>query len=245
MRNFALTIILVMVLFMFMTGQLLADTFIKQVTHVGAFEMMGQKSPEKFDTSIVWMTEGKACSQVGGNEAVIFDAESKNIYLVNHQKKEYSVVSMNASADNKETSEAQKMMQTMGGSTKITITPTDVTEKIGDWNAKKYDIDMTIMMMNTKQELWATEDIKVNYELFNAVGNGMMAQIPGFDKIFEEMKKIKGLPVKSIMTTTAMGGEIETSVNLIEYAEKEAPAGIYDIPEGYKKVETSMGMGKQ
>jgi hypothetical protein len=30
---------------------------------------------------------------------------------------------------------------------------------------------------------------------------------------------------------------------LIEYAEKDAPSGIYDIPEGYKKVEIGMGMG--
>ena len=138
-----------------------------------------------------------------------------------------------------------KMMQAMGGSTKVTVTPTDVTEKIGDWDTKKYNVEMTIMMMNSKQDVWATEDINIDFDLYAAVSNGPMAQIPGFDKIMEEMKKVKGLPVKTVTTTNAMGGEVVTTTTLLEHADKEAPAGIYDIPEGYKEVQLQMGMGKR
>lgn len=227
----------------------LADSYFKQAIHVGAFEMMGQTSPEKNDTSIVWLTEDKACSQTGNEASVIFDAKKGLMYMVDHEKKQYSVIPMDLfSKGNKEgeskNDEMTKMMQAMVGNMEITVTPTDETNKIGDWNATKYNVDIKIAMMPSKQEVWATEDIKIDHTLFNAVSNGMMAQMPGFEKIVNEMKKVKGIPVKTITSTSAMGGEIVTSMNLIEYAEKDAPDGVFDIPEGYKKVEGGMGMGK-
>ena len=79
--------------------------------------------------------------------------------------------------------------------------------------------------------------------MFQAVSSGMMARMPGFDKILEEMKQIKGIPVKSVATASIMGSEAVTTTELIEYAEKDAPDGIFDVPEGYKKVEMGMGMG--
>ncbi len=231
-----------------LAGSAMADSFFKQVVHTDAFEMMGQTAPEKNDTTIAWLTEGKACSQTGSEAAVIFDAKKGLMYLVDHEKKEYSVVPMDLfGGESKEGAskddEMAKMMQAMGGSIEITVTPTDETKKIGDWNTTKYNVDMKIMMMPSKQELWATEDIKIDYTMFNAVSSGMMAQLPGFEKIVEEMRQVKGITVKSITKTSAMGGEIVTTTELLEYAEKDAPEGVFDIPEGYKKVEAGMGMG--
>ena len=231
-----------------LAGSVMADSFFKQAVHTDAFEMMGQTAPEKNDTTTVWLTEGKACSQTGSEAAVIFDAKKGLMYMVDHEKKEYSVIPMDlfggeSKEDAAESDETAKMMQAMGGSMEVTVTPTDETSKIGDWNVTKYNVDMKIMMMGSKQELWATEDIKIDYTMFNAVSSGMMAQLPGFDKIIEQMKQVKGLPVKSITRTSAMGGEVVTTTELLEYAEKDAPDGVFDIPEGYKKVKAGMGMG--
>lgn len=234
-------------------GSVLADSYFKQTTHVDAFEMMGQKSPEKNDTSVVWLTDGKSCCLIGSNESIIFDSEKGSIFMVNHENKEYSSVSMNlfgagggeVESKGGELSQAQQMAQVMAESMKITVTPTDQTEKIGDWDVKLYNVEIAIAMMPSRQDVWATEDIKIDYAMFNAVSNGMMAQLPGFEKIVEEMKQIKGIPVKTVTHTSAMGGVIVTTTKLIEYAEKDAPDGVFDIPEGYKKVESGMGMGKR
>ena len=231
-------------------GQALADSYFKQATHVDAFEMMGQKSPEKNDTSIVWLTEGKSCCLIGSNESIIFDSDKGAIFIVNHEKKEYSSVPINlfdaggeVESEGGELSQAQQMAKVMTENIKITVTPTDQTEKIGDWNARLYNVEIAIVMMPSRQEIWATEDIKIDHDMFNAVSNGMMAQMPGFEKIIEEMKQVKGIPVKTVTRTSAMGNTIVTTTNLIEYAEKDAPDGVFDIPEGYKKVEAGMGMG--
>ncbi len=231
-------------------GQILADSYFKQANHVDAFEMMGQKSPEKNDTSVVWLTEGKSCCLTGNNEAVIFDSEKGKVFMVDHNKKQYSAVPMNlfdaggkAESEGGEMTQAQQMAKMMADGMKISVTPTDKTEKVGDWNAKLYNVEIAIVGMPSRQEIWATEDIKIDNAAFNAVANGMMAQMPGFEKIITEMKQVKGVPVKTIIRTSAMGGEIVTTSNLIEYAEKDAPEGVYDVPEGYKLVESGMGMG--
>lgn len=232
-----------------LAGSAMADSFLKQVVHIDAFEMAGQKQPEKNDTTIMWLTEGNVCLQIGNVSAVIFDAEKGVMYMVDHEKKEYLVVPMDlfdggSEEGASESDEMAKMMQAMMGETEVTVTKTDETKKIGDWNCTKYDVEISMAMMTTKQELWATEDIKIDYTMFNAVNGGMMAQMPGFDKIVEEMKQIEGVAVMTIVRVSMMGQEITTTTELIEYAEKDAPEGVFDIPEGYKKVQMGMGMGK-
>jgi len=234
-------------------GQALADSYFKQVTHVDAFEMMGQKTPEKNDTTTMWLTEGKACSLTGNESAIIFDGDKGVMYMIDHEKKEYVVVPMDlfgggeggdeAESQSDEMKQMMAMAQAMMGSIEITVTPTDETKKIGDWDCRKYNVDLSMAMMKSKQELWATEDIQVDYSMFQAVSGGMMAQMPGYEKVIEAMKQIKGVPVKTVATASIMGSEAVTTTELIEYAEKDAPEGVFDIPEGYKKVEAGMGMG--
>ena len=231
-------------------GTALADSFFKQLVHTDAFEMMGQTTPEKNDITTMWLTEGKAYSQTGSESAIIFDAEKGVMYMVDHEKKEYSAVPMDlfgsgneGETENDEMSQMKQMAQTMMGSMEVTVTAADETEKIGDWNCTKYNVTLSMAMMESEQELWATEDIDVDYMMLQVVGGGMMAQMPGFDEVLEKMKQIKGVPVKTIATATIMGKEVVTTTELTEYAEKDAPDGIYDIPKGYKKVKMGMGMG--
>ena len=84
-------------------------------------------------------------------------------------------------------------------------------------------------------EIWATEDIKIDYELYMTLGLSMMPKTPGLDKMLEEMKKIKGLIVLSTGTTSMMGTDVKNTQELLEVSKKSAPAGTYEVPEGYKK----------
>jgi hypothetical protein len=234
----------------------LADSFFKQVVHTDAFEMMGQTTPETNDTTTMWLTEGKAYSSMGDTAAVIFYLQKGEICFINHQEKQYTLMPMDLREimdevleEEGEDEEARQMAEVVKGmagaimgSTRITVTPTEETKKIGEWDCTKYNVDLTMAMMTSKQELWATEDIKVDYTMFQAASGGMMAQMPGYDRILEGMKQIKGVPVKTVATASIMGSEAVTTTELIEYAEKDAPDGIYDIPEGYKKVELGMEM---
>jgi len=93
-----------------------------------------------------------------------------------------------------------------------------------------------MMGAETKSESWATQDIKIDYAKAFTAANAMMASMPGFEKVIQEMRKVKGIVVYQTATTKMMGSETTSTTELVEAGEKAAPAGTYEIPAGYKKV---------
>jgi len=98
-------------------------------------------------------------------------------------------------------------------------------------------------MMGTKSNIWATQDIDIDYDLYYLATNAMMASMPGFEDLVSEFNKIKGITVLSEGEIDMMGSKTTSSNELLEYKEATPPAGIYEIPAGYKKI-SMPGMGK-
>jgi hypothetical protein len=117
----------------------------------------------------------------------------------------------------------------------MTVTKTDEKKKIGSWMCTKYSINLNVVMGMTESETWITKDITIDPTAFNMVKNGIIALVPGFDTIAEEIKKIDGIPVKTVSVTRSMGTDVTTTELLLESAEKKAPKGMYTIPEGFAR----------
>jgi hypothetical protein len=131
----------------------------------------------------------------------------------------------------------KKMMKGVMGNMSAKVTETGETKKIGSWNCRKYLVEMDMGMAGkSNAETWATEDLKIDYTKAFTAANAMMASMPGFEKIVQEMKKIKGVVVLQTSTVTMMGADVTSTTELLEATEKAAPAGNYDVPAGYKKV---------
>lgn len=239
-----------------------ADVYMKQKTHTGAFTVMGKSQPEKDAVMSFWLAEGKARTDAeGDNTSTIFLADKKLLYVLDHNKKQYSEMPLDfdkmfeeaaAAREPKDAEEAEAMKKMPGfmknmmkgvmGSMSAKVTETGETKTIGNWKCRKYLIDMTMMGGEMKSEAWATEELKIDYSLAFAMSNAMMAGQPGFDKILQEMKKVKGVVVYQTASTKMMGAEVTSTTELLEYSDKSSPAGTYDIPAGYKKVKASRGM---
>jgi hypothetical protein len=234
-----------------------ADVYMKQKTHTGAFTVMGQTQPEKDEIMVYWLGAGKARTDTDG-KSMLFFADKKVLIGLDHAAKTYSEISVDLdkmfdeaaeSQTEEERAEAKKMAemmkgmaQGMMGSMKVNVTETGETKKIGSWDCRKYIIDMDMGMMKAKSEAWACEDLKVDYNVYFTMANAMMANMPGFDKLVQEMKKVKGVIVYQASTSKVMGQDMTSTTEVLEYSEKGAPAGAYDIPAGYKKVKASRGM---
>jgi hypothetical protein len=244
----------------FVAVQARADVYMKQKTHTGAFTVMGQSQPEKDEIMVFWLGAGKARTDTEG-KSMLFFADKKVLIALDHAAKTYSEVPLDfdkmfeeaaAAQEPKDAEEAEAMKKMPGfmknmmkgvmGSMSAKVTETGETKTIGNWKCRKYLIDMTMMGGEMKSEAWATEDLKVDYSLAFAMSNAMMAAQPGFDKILQEMKKIKGVVVYQTASTKMMGAEVTSTTEVLECSDKSAPAGTYDIPAGYKKVKASRGM---
>ena len=226
-----------------------ADVYIKQKNHTDEMKFMGQSQPAKDEMFVTWMGKNKARLDHGEDTSIIIRLDKKVMYTVNHAEMKYWEMPYSETSDiltaaiagsdlsDEEQAQAQKMMKGFAQmmQPKVSVKETGETQKIKNWKCKKYIMTMKMMGVTSTSEIWATEDIKIDYELYMTLGLSMMPKTPGLDKMLEEMKKIKGLTVLSTATTSMMGTDVKSTQELLEVSKKSAPAGTYEVPEGYKK----------
>lgn len=220
-----------------------ADVFYMMKSTTGEYEMNGQKMPATEMVSTGWIGENNAFLDMD-SVAVLLDGEKAIVYMLDRKSKTYYEIklgdmstmmeSMGVEMDESQRTMMEQMMQSMMAKMKFSVTPTGEEKKIGDYNCKKYQMKVGMMGMETVSDIWATEDIKVDIEKFYKLSFAATAPFLGMEKVMEEAKKIKGFPVLSITKSQMMGGQMESTSELIEYAEKDAPEGTYTIPADYK-----------
>ena len=252
MKKNILSILMVTILF---TVPMFADIYMVNKTHTDGMAVMGQQQPAEDVVQKVWITKNKIKSESNDQTVFIFLDESKMIVL-NHEDKTYMEMPMGAgnmmdkamedkSAEEKE--EMQGLMQMAKGMMKfeITVTPTSESKKINKWNCKKYNQEVKMGMGPINSEVWATEELEMDYDVYAKFSTAMMAMQPGFsdsfDKAMIELKKIKGVPVFTKTTMNMMGMQMNSTQELLEFKTVTAPKGTFDIPKGYKKSETRFG----
>ena len=237
----------------FGVAQARADIFMKQKVHTDAMKVMGQSQPAKDSTMSIWLAENKARMDQDAGTSSLLLIDLKLLYMIDHNKKQYAEMPLDfdkmmqgAAGDDPKAAEAMArmpgFMKNMMGGMSAKVTETNETKTINGWKCRKYLIEMNMGMAGTMNaESWATEDIKLDYTKVFAASNAMMAAMPGFDKIIEEMKKIKGVVAYQTAKTKVMGAEVGSTTELIEAGDKSAPAGTYELPAGYKKVKGIKG----
>ena len=237
----------------FLSTSLQADIFMKQKSHTDGFQLMGQSQPASEEIQDIWITQDKIRSD-DSKQSVILRLDQNKMYMLNHEEKTYAELPLDfgevldsqmkeaMEGEDMDAEQKESMMKMMQGMSemKVTIKPTGETKKIGDWNCQKYIQTMETMMGPSTSEIWATEDLKMDHDLYSKFmatmsGQGMFGNI--MTDMIKEMKKIKGVPVLTVSSVNMMGASIKSTQELIEFKEGTAPAGIFDLPKGYKKTD--------
>jgi len=249
------TLILLVMLVMFtLAATVSADTYIRQATHQDGFQMQGQTMEPSDDTTITWLVKDMARSD-SKEGTIIWRTDKDMVYMLDNEKKTYSEMPLSKLGDMKammgledmSEEEAKMMEQQMAPmmammQVSVTVTPTEETKKVGDYNCKKYVVDMKVGMMNMKSDFWVSKDFEMDYEAFKNLNLSQMLFMPGADKVIEEFEKMDGFIV---MSEGVVNNTIKNSTKVLEVTEKDAPEGNYEIPEGYKKEKFSPMGGKR
>jgi hypothetical protein len=222
-----------------------ADIYMKQKQHIDAVTMMGQTQPAQDVVSESWITSDKVVN-MSKKQKVVIDMDKKIITMIDHGAKSIVEMPMDFSKNmdkkgdmsQEEKAQFQQIMGTMM-QMDVKVEETNERKKIGKWNCRKYLQTIQMAMGTTKSEIWTTEDIKVDEDLYAKYSVWMLSQIPGMnqnmDAIMQELKKIKGVQVYTEQTITMMGQAMKSTIELMEIKEGKAPSNIFDLPAGYKK----------
>jgi len=209
-----------------------ADVFMKQKRHIDGFTMMGQTQPAKDSFVDTWFATDKIRSDQDKSSTIV-RLDKNVLYIIDHDKKTYLERPFNLNNPINE-----KMPGNLG--INIIVTPANENKKINNWTCKKYLQKMDIMGMSMTSEVWATEDIRMDYEVYSKFLSASFRQNPAMradmEKLIKEMKKIKGVQVLTVTSNVVMGQTMKTVQELVDFKEGTAPVGIFDLPAGYKKV---------
>lgn len=213
-----------------------ADTRIVQHHQQDSFTMMGQTQPAVDEEHVTWIGDRQMRIDQGTNSTIV-QLDAKKLYIVDHDSKSYTEVDLPVDlATLLPPGMAEQMMSMM--SFEVTVAPTDETKKIGDWNAKRYNLTMTSAMMSMDSVLWASTETPVDYSNYFDMYSKVMSLQPGVESMTEEMRKIEGFVVaqEAKMSMKMMGDvTVGSTDQVVSIDQLDAPSGTYAPPAAYER----------
>lgn len=231
MKRLVLLLAFIMVI---MPSILMADLYLKSVSHTDAFEMMGQRQEASTTTQEVWIGENNIRVDSEGS-TILFDLENNDFYVIYHDQKAYFHTSLPIDLKSIVPEEQAGMMDMM--KFEVSVEPLDEERKIQDWNCRAYKMEMKSQMVNIISTIWATEDIQIDQEKLNSFYKNTAALQNITGASLAEFAKIKGVQVLQESTSEIMGSSVKQKTELSIAEEREVPGDHYSIPEGYQEMD--------
>lgn len=214
-----------------------ADTLIIAKHHSDAIEFMGQKQPATDHNVQTWIGKGKV-ARLAPDLSVIVRADISKMYLIRPADKTYNEVDLPLDFKSMLPPEMAGMMETMGKMMKwdATVTPTGETKTIAGYKSQGYKVAISGPMgMKIDQSIWATRELQIDYDALKELmvnQRALMAPLGG--DWWKKLAAVEGFPVLSESVTTMGGKSFGTREEIVSTETKDAPAGTYDPPAGYK-----------
>jgi hypothetical protein len=196
-------------------------------------------------TSTQYLGATKVRTSDGENDTIM-DVATGRITVIDHGKKEYyeftredmdaATRKMQESMKNLPPAFAEKMMG--GALPDVKVEKTGAPRKVAGYDCETY---VASMGEGFKYEVCTTTAIQPPAQYFDAMKGryammGPMAR--RFEKMFDEMKKIKGFPIAMTSTVSMMGMKQETRSEATEIKKGPIAASAFEVPAGYKKKES-------
>ena len=215
-----------------------ADYKVVQQHHQDGFSMMGQDQPPTDEEHVTWIGEEKLRMDQGSSSTSV-NMGAKKMVIVDHDDKTYTEVDLPVDLESlMPPGMGEQMMAMMKFD--VTVTPTDETKKVGEWDAKRYNLTMTSAMMSMESVIWASTQTPIDAAEYFALFSEIMSLQPGMDSMMEQMRRIDGYVVsqEANMSMKFMGETTVGSSDVVKSIEKvDAPAGTYEPPAGYAREE--------
>lgn len=216
-----------------------ADTKMVMKNQTDAYQMMGQSVPAEETDVTFWVGDDRA-ARSDGDSTLIIRSDEKKLYMVDHTNETYSVMDMPVDVMSLFPEETRQQMAPMMESMKMsaTVEKSGETREVNGWAAERWDVTLSNAMgMKIVSQVWASTDVDVDLDSFRSLTKAMASLQPGFAAAAEELLKIEGVPVLMESDVQMMGNSFGSREELLSASTEDAPAGTYEVPEGYEMKE--------
>ncbi|OGD29555.1 MAG: hypothetical protein A2Y56_15795 [Candidatus Aminicenantes bacterium RBG_13_63_10] len=217
-----------------------ADYYVKAKTHADALSAMGQSQPAKDDMQEQWIGTDRFAN-ITPEMSILIDLKKSEAVFINHSSQTYTPASLPLDMAKLLPPQYAQMAALMKMS--AAVKPLGTTKKIGSWTCQGYDVTIT-MMMTVSMTVWASTDVPFDGSL--VMDKYMSRVFQGTMMLDEaslaEMKKIKGYWIASETIIDMMGSKMRSTMEVVEISQKNPPAEVFKIPQGYAQSDTLVMM---
>ena len=164
-----------------------------------------------------WISGEKSSRRIGQQIHVV-DLSRKSLMLVDH--------------DQRTVTDFDLMDPKPLGAFEFVIEPTDRFDTIGDWKVEEFHATNP-NRPQIEYFVWTTRDHKVNVQPYY----NLVRRLPAGDDFMAALRETYGFPVRIVTIIQGEAGPEKTTSTVVILESKEAPAGIYEAPRGYKSIE--------
>jgi hypothetical protein len=194
------------------------------------------------DTTVIWIGHGRARA-ISSRGDLLYDKRTDTLYGIDNV--DSVVVSMAASDFARirrslepgpdATPEEQRRITALRQleDVRVSVRPTPLQVQLGDYDCRKYVVDMVIGPVVSHSEYWVTQDIHIDAELFRALTQTTLIGLPGATAALAELDKIEGLPVLTTGVVEVNGSVSHTTSRLVDVHYGDVPDELLELPPGY------------
>jgi hypothetical protein len=215
------------------------DIYVEAKTHTDAVKMMGQSVPAQDGVSRTWIGEDKiAVQDEAGGHVVIFRGDLGKMYVLFPRSKTFyeSPIPFRYPPEMAQVLAAMKP--------EVTVTPTTQSKVVNGFKATLTKVNIKMMGQDISMDYWLSTEVGVPREQIRRITDAMAAGNPMLTELGKKMGEIEGYPVRIETRISAMGSSFGSWQEVQKVDKKPAPGGTYDVPSGYKKVD-SFPMGER
>ncbi len=173
-----------------------------------------------------------------GSTTIIVRLDRKKIYLINHTDRTYSEVGLPIDWQTVVPPRDQDSFQryVADNQIKATVTPGTETRQFRTWNATRMNLELTNQHgLRMVAQWWLTKDIPL-YAAYNQMNAALASMQPNASDWAQKEGRLDGFPVYQETTINIGSASTKSVEELVAADTREAPAGTYDVPAGFRSV---------
>ena len=210
------------------------------VTLTEAVDLPGQTVPTRTDTSTLWLGPGLARRDAHGGTYLV-DTDRDLLTMVDHRDRSYTrnttaAIARQLAALARDTSgtgsREQRQLQSLLD-IDARVTDTGETDMVDGYPVRRWVVEQQFGRQRTTSELWLTTAIDVDYALLHRATRPALAALPGGEDALAELRKLRGLPVRSSAVIEVMGRQTPSHSRLVTADMDTVPLSFFAPPEDY------------
>lgn len=212
--------------------QLRADLYLKIVNHTDALTVDGKTQPARDVPYEMWVGQDQLAGVNYNGPTVVLDFARKVLLKVDHQNRTFLELPLPLDRAHLE---PLGMLPMFSGT--ATVTPLHQQKQLGDYRCDGYLVTMKVMGREMQRTIWATAQVKPEFSRYLNTYSRRDAMHFMDPESLRQMQKVAGFQIGLEATMETPGGPVKSTGRLQVMEERTPPAGIYSVPEGYRRQE--------